>query len=62
VTVNINRPTSDEVRLESDRGQFGFLSFLKRYGTLTALIALILFNFAFTPHFATTGSSARTTF
>ena len=29
------------------------LSFLKRYGTLTALIALILFNFAFTPHFAT---------
>src|SRR6476659_9714575 len=27
-------------------------SFLKRYGTVVALVALIAFNFAFTPHFA----------
>src|SRR4029079_6119643 len=44
---------SDELRIESGGGPFGILSFLKRYGTLTALIALILFNFAFTPNFAT---------
>ena len=53
MTLNVDRHASDELRLESGRGPFGILSFLKRYGTLTALIALILFNFAFTPHFAT---------
>ena len=53
MTVNVDRPASEELRLESGHEPFGILSFLKRYGTLTALIALILFNFAFTPHFAT---------
>ena len=53
MTLNVDRHASDELRLKSGRGPFGILSFLKRYGTLTALIALILFNFAFTPHFAT---------
>ena len=53
MTVNVDGHASDELRLESGRGPFGALTFLKRYGTLTALIALILFNFAFTPHFAT---------
>jgi ribose/xylose/arabinose/galactoside ABC-type transport system permease subunit len=53
VTVNVDGPASEDLRLESGGGPFGLLSFLKRYGTLTTLIALILFNFAFTPHFAT---------
>ncbi len=37
--------------LPMPRPQLG--QFLSRYGTLTALLALLIFNFVFTPHFAT---------
>ena len=46
MTVNVDGHASDELRLQSGRGPFGILSFLKRYGTLTALIASSFYEMA----------------
>jgi monosaccharide-transporting ATPase len=51
------KPLSDQASVQADaetRGrQRDWLKLLHRHGTLAALVVLILFNLAFTPHFAT---------